>query len=543
LSAESWQDAVTAFQAVAALDADYKDVQEKLIEAQAEPHYRKGLEYLDQGQWQAAENSFGLVIDLDPTYKDASARFTEAKVERHYRAGQTYLAAEQWAEAATEFAQVVAIDPDYKDAADLLQTAQVEADYQDGRASLEAGAWGDAVAAFDRVLDGAPNYKDASDLRREALSQWKEGLYDLAVQYSEAGEWAEAAAAFAQTRALDPGYLDVADRLAEPPLREAMQAFYEARWQAEDVTLRHTLQGHSQAVTAVAFSPTNTMLATADKSGIVTLWDGATGAEQRRLPPQSTRITTLTFAQVCDAEAFSCRQLLVIGNEMGEVLAWDVQTAQIRYKLMRHNEAITAVAFQPHEHLLATADQSGVAYVWDANTGEYQHALDIAESTAWSLSYTDQNVLAAATQGSSIRLFRHGHGLKSLWDHAQPVHYVLFNPEGNMLVSADVVGRVWLWPVPADFLVAPANARFEPDELAVLESSQLLDMVFSPTGKSLVLATDSGVILWRLGSSNRTSWQLADTAVNTASFSLYGWLLALGQDDGSVQIWAANTQE
>ena len=543
LSGENWQDAVTAFQTVAALDADYKDVQERLIEAQAEPHYLEGLEYLDQGQWQAAETSFGLVIDLDPAYKDASVRFTEAKVERHYRAGQTYLAVEQWAKAATEFAQVVAIDPDYKDAVDLLQMAQVEADYQAGKAYLEAGAWGDAVAAFDRVLGIAPNYKDVPVLRREALSQWKEGLYDLAVKYSEAGEWAEAAATFAQTRALDPNYLDVADRLAKSPLREAMMAFYEARWQAEDVMLRHTLHGHQQAVTAVAFSPTHTMLATADKSGTVILWDGATGVEQRRLPRQSTGITTLTFGQVCDAEASSCRLLLVIGNETGEVLVWDVQTAQIRYKLTRHDEAITAVAFQPQEHLLATADRSGVAFVWDAVTGEYQHALDIAESTAWSLSYTDQNVLAAATQGDSIRLFRHGQGLKSLWDHAQPVHHVLYNPDGSLLVSADAAGHIWLWPVPADFLVAPANAQFAHDELTVLEFSQLLDMVFLPTGKSLVLATDSGVILWRLGSSTRTSWKLTETAVSATSFSPFGWLLALGQDDGSVQIWAANTQE
>lgn len=541
LDAARWTEAEIAFQDVADIDPAYKEVQQKLIEARAEPFYLEGLNYLRQQQWKAAETAFTVVVHLDPGYKDAGVRLVEAQLERHYRAGQAYLDAEEWAAAAAEFNQVVAIDPKYKDTADLLVMAQVEADYQAGMAYLEAGEWGEAVASFDKVAAIEPDYKAVADLRQQALSQWKEGLYDLAMQYSAAGDWTEAAAAFAQTRTLDPHYLDVAERLTQPPLHEAVQAFYEARWQAEDVTLRHTLHGHERTITTVAFSPMDTLLATADVSGQIILWDGATGAEQRRLPRQSAGVTTLTFIQACSVDMAACDLLLVIGDETGKVWTWDVAAAQVRYILTRHETKITAVAFQPQEKLLATGDESGKVYTWYALTGEYKYPIDVAAHTVWSLSYTTQNVLAAAAGDGGIRFFRSGQGLTSLIAHERPVHQVQYAPAGDMFVSATSDGYIWLWQVPPDFLAAPANAHFEYDELTHLESAQLNTLVFSPQGNLLVLATNAGVNVWSLRSSRKTNWSLTNESASAAAFSPHGWLLALGQGDGSVQIWAADT--
>jgi serine/threonine protein kinase/tetratricopeptide (TPR) repeat protein len=542
LSAQRWAEAATTLQVLANQYADYKDVQQKLIEAQAEPHYRAGLDYLRQEAWEAAEAAFAEVVRIDPDYKEVVERMTEARVERYYQAGQAYLEAERWSEAAAEFSEVVAIDPDYKDAADLLVTAQVEADYRAGVAFLEAGAWGDAVAAFDKTLAIVTDYKDVVDLRREALSHWKEGLYALGVQHSDAEEWSEAAAAFAQTRALDPAYLDVSERLAEPPLREAMLAFYEARWQAQDVALRHMLNGHEQAITAVVFNPINTLLATADASGQVILWEGASGQEQQRLPRQSAAISALTFVQECPSTTADCDLLLVFGDETGKVSAWDVEAAQIRYTLNRHNAQITAVAFEPEALLLATADQSGIVHVWQAMNGGYQYRIEIGTGAIWSLSYTSQNILAAATQDGGIRLFRNGQGLKSLTDHAQPVRQAQYGPAGDALVSADADGHIWLWQIPSDFLAAPANAQFTHEELTHLENTRLTNLNFFPLGNRLVLATGTGVTLWPIDRTRRTGWLLTDEPVQAAACSPYGWLLALGQDDGSIQIWAASTQ-
>ena len=331
----------------------------------------------------------------------------------------------------------------------------------------------------------------------------------------------------------------MAQRLAESPLREAMIAFYEARWQAEEVSLHHTFNGHNQSITAVAFSPINTLLATADRLGQIILWDAATGQEVRRLPRQPATITALTFAQVCDSETAVCDLFLISGDETGGVSAWNVATAAVQYTLDRHTAAITAVTFQPDEQLLASADQSGRINFWEASTGSFRYG--DTTSAVWDIAYTGQNVLAAATENSGIRLLRHGQGLTTLWNHGQPVRRVLFTPDGARLVSADATGRVWLWQVPADLLVSPGSAQFEFGELTALEPAALPALAFTSEGNLLTVATDAGVGLWLLSASEPQFWSLTDRSTQAVAFSLYGWLLALGLPDGTVQIWAAHT--
>lgn len=545
LETKQWDEAYLAFQTVADLDTNYKAVQQKLIEAQAEPFYLDGIEALENKQWSSAEAAFASILDIDPDYKDASDNLTLAQLERHYWAGQEHLEAEKWTEAADEFRQVLDIDPTYKDASALMITAQAEAAYQLGLSHFTAGDWQESVIAFDEMLAIKPDHKDGAEQREKALENWKSELYDLANQQVLAEDWEQAARHFAQIRTLDTDYLDVAEQITVSPLNDALLAFYETQWLSEEASLHQTLSGHQHDVTVVTFSPSQTILATADSSGQIILWNGATGEELDRLPKQAAAITTLTFMENCSVESADCIELLAVGTETGQMTWWDIDSRKLLKTIDRHDAPITAVAFQSDEQLLATADQSGKAYVWQVPSAEFQYSVDVAESPVTSLAYTHENILAAATEGSGIRIFRHGHGLKSLWHHDNqnnplPVNQVAFNPDGDLLVSADESGQIWSWHVPSDFLVAPANVEFEPESIVSLKYAPTV-LAFSSPGNFLALADDTGVQFWPLTESEDKNWTLTNDFVSTSAFSPFGWLFAVARDSKSVEIWAANT--
>src|SRR5581483_4052225 len=51
----------------------------------------------------------------------------------------------------------------------------------------------------------------------------------------------------------------------------------------------------------------------------------------------------------------------------GRILVWDLH-ARARHKLLTgHSDAITAVAFQPHSHQLASASRDGSVLIWDVS--------------------------------------------------------------------------------------------------------------------------------------------------------------------------------
>jgi WD40 repeat protein len=136
------------------------------------------------------------------------------------------------------------------------------------------------------------------------------------------------------------------------------------RWDAGTGKEVRSLNGHQARVTCVAFSPDGTHLATASADRTVRLWDSATG-QQLHCFKDHERVVN------CVAYSPDGRQI-ISGAEDRTVRVWDVATGQATETFRGHTSPIKAVAFAPDAKKLASIGQEpkkGEFLVWEVSGG------------------------------------------------------------------------------------------------------------------------------------------------------------------------------
>lgn len=205
-----------------------------------------------------------------------------------------------------------------------------------------------------------------------------------------------------------------------------------------------TLEGHSDAVTALEYSPDGRRVASASRDGTAKVWNADLGTE------------VLTFRE--------------------------------------HRAALTAVAWSRDGRRVASASWDGTARVWDATSGaEVFPSLDAHAGPVYGLVFNrDGTALATAHHDGSARVWDPATGKPIVCishAHNLPVLGVAFNPSGERLASAgggDNTIKVWDWRAdithPVQSLTAPENIVRNP--------------AYSPDGKQLVAVVAMPARIW-----------------------------------------------
>jgi WD40 repeat protein len=129
-------------------------------------------------------------------------------------------------------------------------------------------------------------------------------------------------------------------------------------WDAETGEERLSLQGHTDEVRSVCFSPDGKRLASASHDGTVKLWDAATGQLTRSLKGHNGMVFGVRFSP--DG------QRLASASYDRTVKVWDAATGQVSLTLQGHTGMVTGVAFSPDGQRLASASADGTVKVWYA---------------------------------------------------------------------------------------------------------------------------------------------------------------------------------
>jgi hypothetical protein len=245
----------------------------------------------------------------------------------------------------------------------------------------------------------------------------------------------------------------------------------------------HTLRGHAQTVTSIAFDSTGERLASASNDGTVKIWDVASHTVIHTLKGHQDQVTSVAFSPN--------GQHLASGSEDRKAKVWDVKEGKELLTFSGHRGKIHCVAFSPTGKHVASGNGAlavGVVKVWDGETGKELFPELRHKGPVWSVAFRrDGRWLASAGGDQTVKVWDADTG-KMVHDlrHAYAVNAVAFSPDGAQLVSSSGLAvQVWRIHDGARVLELP------------MQAAEIANAVFSSDGRRLAsIAIDGTVKVW-----------------------------------------------
>ncbi len=195
----------------------------------------------------------------------------------------------------------------------------------------------------------------------------------------------------------------------------------------------------------IAFSANGRLLAVGDEEGLVTTFDVATGAAQRRFQAPGRYLYTVAYSP--DDE------VVVAAGTDGSITIWETATGrEIDASPLRHRGMIYSVAFSPDGKFLASGGWDRTMRIWDTSSWKQVQVVIDATAATQSVAFSpDGEYLAWGTTDSTVKLWHRPTGeLHTLRGHLGYIRSVAFSPDGKLLASASKDGTAKIWKVPHD---------------------------------------------------------------------------------------------
>ena len=323
-------------------------------------------------------------------------------------------------------------------------------------------------------------------------------------------------------------------------------------WDTHTGKIKITLEGHTERVTSVAFSPEGQVLASGDLEGVIRLWNIRTGTHRMIATPHKS----------VNVVAFSPDGRTIMSREDTDFRLWDTETGQLKTRL-EDTKQIRTITFSPNGQLLVGANNKEIR-LWDAGTGKIKTEI---KNSAWNklLAFSpDGKTLAHAGGNDYTVQLRDSHtgelkntfsgdpeyikmakistdGTPKKVDYAtKRVYTIAFSPDGGTLAVASD-GEIRLWDVETGI-----------HKTTLRGLGLFYDLVFSPDGRTLAATNDPpgseiGIFLWDIDPTDVRKSELRcvltdhKLGVNSIVFSPNGQLLASGHKFNNIRLWDIET--
>ena len=290
--------------------------------------------------------------------------------------------------------------------------------------------------------------------------------------------------------------------------------------------LAGVLGRHSAYVTAVAFSPDGSLLATASGDGTVRLWNTGTRETVHILTGHEEGVSGVAFSP-------DGAKLASVGGDR-ILRLWRVATGRpLRTTEFGRASYLAGVAFRPpHGDQVAAAGWDGEVWLCGTGRGASIGSLPGSGERMSAVAFSPDGSLLAAADNGAAQLWNMetGRTWHPLIGHRQPVTDVAFSPDGRLLgtASADRTARL------RD--VAAGGTTLQ---ILTGHTDKVLGLAFSPDGRLLAtVGEDRTLRLWEVATGMPLSTVVAhDGSVSAVAFSPDGTLLATASADNTARLW------
>lgn len=213
-------------------------------------------------------------------------------------------------------------------------------------------------------------------------------------------------------------------------------------WEIASQTPNTILEGHEHRLTDAEYSGGGDYLVSVSAPvGVVKLWDVATWKEIEEL--KGTAVSLI-----------SEKKLIGLGDSRGKITLWNVAKKKVKTAFDGHNASISALAFANNGEWLASGSfTNGMVKVWDISREKEHVTLDKEQTMNWfsrttSLAISSNGkVIGTGHYDGTIRLWKveTGEMVQLIKAHHSHVMGIAFNREATILVSGSSDRTVKLW--------------------------------------------------------------------------------------------------
>ena len=207
---------------------------------------------------------------------------------------------------------------------------------------------------------------------------------------------------------------------------------------------QHVLQGHTDSVNSVAFSPDGRHIVSGSNDRTIRVWDAQIGVQVgNSLQGHTQPVNSVAFSP--DGRHIAS------GSSDRTIRVWDAQTGvQVGNSLQGHTDWVNSVAFSPDGRHIVSGSYDKTIQVWDAQIGvqvgnSLQGHTEAVNSVAFS---PDGRHIVSGSNDSTIRVWDAQTGVQvgnSLQGHTQAVKSVSFSPDGRHIVSGSYDSTIRVW--------------------------------------------------------------------------------------------------
>ncbi len=329
-------------------------------------------------------------------------------------------------------------------------------------------------------------------------------------------------------------------------------------WSVQPAKGAQSLEGHTQRVTRLRFSPDGQQLASIanywddwrERDQQLLVWDVAQRQLKHRLVTNSRHeLGDMQFSPDGQTLAASDRHATDESRStQGRINLWNVQTGRLQQQWFAHEATITALDFSRDGQQLATGSEDITVGLWNVAQGQLLHHLRGREEDGWHENSTvrhqraevkiiainpDGTRLAAAGEAQAGRLWNTQNGQEiAQLPHGSGLYDVVFSHDGRYLLSTAYNGSVKLW----DGHTGQAVRELKGHEKAVVQA------VFSPDDRYILTAShDHSARLWSVADGQEPLKLMHSAKVSRVAFHPQGSLLASGTQSGGLFLWNAQT--